>query len=61
MSSVRSVPRAVPLLQPFRQPHEPVAGVVGLSHSEVQERSDAALPDLAALLGAALAGDPSAE
>jgi purine-nucleoside phosphorylase len=38
-----------------------VAGVVGLSHSEVQERSDAALPDLAALLGAALAGDPNAE
>ncbi len=38
-----------------------VAGVVGLSHAEVQERSDAALPDLAALLGGALAGDPVAE
>lgn len=36
-----------------------VAGVVGLSHAEVQERSDAALPDLAALLGGALAGAPT--
>lgn len=35
-----------------------VAGVVGLSHTEVQERSDAVLPELASLLGAALAGDP---
>lgn len=36
-----------------------VAGVVGLSHAEVQERSDAALPGLAALLGGVLAGDPA--
>lgn len=37
-----------------------VAGVVGLSHDEVHERSDAALPELASLLGGLLAGDPTA-
>lgn len=37
-----------------------VAGVVGLSHPEVQERSDAALPDLAALLGGVLSGPAGA-
>ncbi|MEZ4449306.1 MAG: purine-nucleoside phosphorylase [Nannocystaceae bacterium] len=35
-----------------------VAGVVGLSHEEVHERSDAALPSLAGLLGGVLAVDP---
>jgi purine-nucleoside phosphorylase len=37
-----------------------VAGIVGLSHAEVEERSDAARPRVARLLAALLAEDPSA-
>ena len=37
-----------------------VAGIVGLSHAEVEERSDAARPRVARLLAALLAGAPPA-
>ncbi len=37
-----------------------VAGIVGLSHAEVEERSDAARPQVARLLASLLAEDPAA-